>query len=99
MSSAGFMMDMVKKIKQNKEILNARIKKKERLHSVLFKPISNQLNNQKQKNISEEEKALAIEKIDNDYKKSRKKMAIIETPLIIIIIGIFVWLMWLMFRK
>jgi hypothetical protein len=98
MSSAVFMMEMIKKIKQNREILNARIKKKERIHSVLFKPISHQINDRKQKVFTEEEKARVIEKIDNDYKKSRRRVAIIETPIFIIIVGVFIWLMWLMFK-
>jgi hypothetical protein len=98
MSYGGHVLDMINRIRQNRELLETKKNKLKKFKSILFKPISHQISDRKQRVFTEEEKARAIEKIDNDYKKSRRRVAIIETPIFIIIVGAFIWLMWMMFK-
>ncbi|MEI6348087.1 MAG: hypothetical protein WCP69_09095 [Bacteroidota bacterium] len=98
MGYGGHVLDMINRIKQNRELLETRKNKLKKFKSIFFKPISHQIIDRKQRFFTEEEKVRAIEKIDNDFKKLRRRVAIIETPIFIILIGIFIWLMWLMFR-
>lgn len=98
MISAGSVLDMINRIRENREMLQAHKTKKERLQSVMFKPLSSHYHESKMKDISPEEKAKAILKIRAEYKKSRSRLLIVETPFFIIAAGIFVWLMWFLFN-
>lgn len=98
MISAGSVLDMINRIRENREMLQAHKTKKERLQSVMFKPLSSHYHESKMKDISPEEKAKAILKIRAEYKKSRSRLLIVETPFFMIAVGAFVWLMWFLFK-
>jgi hypothetical protein len=95
---AGHVLDMINRIRENREMLNAHKGKKERLKSVMFKPLSSHYHESKMKDFSPEEKTKAILKIRAEYKKSRSRLLIIETPFFIIILGIFALFMYYMFK-
>ena len=95
---AGHVLDMINRIRENREMLQSHKTKKERLQSVMFKPLSSHYHESKMKDISPEEKAKAILKIRSEYKKSRSRLLIVETPFFIIAMGIFAWFMYYMFK-
>lgn len=95
---AGHVLDMINRIRENREMLNAHKGKKERLKSVMFKPLSSHYHEAKMKNFSPQEKAKAILKIRAEYKKSRSRLMIVETPIFIIILGAVVWMLWFLLK-
>jgi len=95
---AGHVLDMINRIRENREMLHAHKTAKERFQSVIFKPLSSHYHESKMKDFSPEEKAKAILKIREEYKTSRRRLLIIETPFFIIAMGIFAWFMYYMFK-
>ncbi len=95
---AGHVLDMINRIRENREMLQSHKTKKERLQSVMFKPLSSHYHESKMKDISPEEKAKAILKIRSEYKKSRSRLLIVETPFFIIILGVFIWMLWFLLK-
>ena len=95
---AGHVLDMINRIRENREMLNNHNTKKERLQSVMFKPFSTHYHESKMKDFSPEERDKAILKIRAEYKKSRSRMLIVETPIFMIILGLFIWMLWFLLK-
>jgi len=95
---AGHVLDMINRIRENREMLQSHKTKKERLQSVMFKPLSSHYHESKMKDISPEEKAKAILQIRAEYKKSRSRLLIVETPFFIIILCLFIWMLWFLLK-
>ncbi len=96
MSFAGHVLDMMNRIKQNRELLYGKRNKKERLKSVM-------LINYHQKrykteslrvDISEEERAIILEKIKKDIERSERFFWIVRAPIVIFFIAFVVWAIW-----
>lgn len=96
MSFAGHVLDMMNKIKQNRELLHGKRNKKERLKSVM-------LVNYHQKrfqteslrvDISEEERAIILEKIKKDIERSERTFWLVRAPIIILCIAFVAWAIW-----
>ncbi len=96
MISAGHVLEMMKRVKQNRELLRGNLTKKERLKSVM-------LINYHQKrfqteslrvDISEEERAIILEKIKKDIERSERTFWLVRAPIIIFFVAFVVWAIW-----